>query len=143
MIKKCKNCKKSFKTFPCRIGNYCSRGCANSNKPGTFTSGHKWVGKLKACGYRKMSHGYIEIYSPNHPMKNKRNAVLEHRLVMEQKIGRFLNKNEVVHHINSNKSDNRINNLVLIPSQSEHMKHEYKTNTKFRNLLKKTQFNKN
>ena len=44
-----------------------------------------------------------------------------HRFMMEQKIGRKLAFNEIVHHINGNKFDNRIENLELV-SRSDHMK---------------------
>lgn len=47
--------------------------------------------------------------------------VLEHRYVMEQSLGRKLVKGEEVHHINGNKQNNDISNLILL-SKSEHSK---------------------
>jgi hypothetical protein len=65
-------------------------------------------------------YGYISIYSPDHPNRTKQNRVKEHRLVMEKYIGRYLTRREVVHHINGIRDDNRIENLLLLRSQSEH-----------------------
>lgn len=42
-----------------------------------------------------------------------------HRYLMEQKLGRMLERDEVVHHINGNTLDNNIDNLMLMPL-SEH-----------------------
>lgn len=58
--------------------------------------------------------GYKYIYAPNHPNCTKSGYVGEHRLVLETKIGRFLANDEVAHHINENKLDNRPENLELM-----------------------------
>ena len=49
----------------------------------------------------------------DHPSATKNGYVLHHRIVMENYLGRFLNSNEVVHHINGIKKDNRIENLEV------------------------------
>lgn len=46
--------------------------------------------------------------------------ILEHRLVMEQHLNRYLAPTEVVHHIDGNTSNNAIENLQLIANQAEH-----------------------
>lgn len=66
------------------------------------------------------SEGYIHIKCYNHPYRDKQNYVREHRLVMEQKLGRYLKPYEVIHHINENVSDNRIENLYLYESNAKH-----------------------
>jgi hypothetical protein len=76
-------------------------------------------------GGRKINaKGYIEIKlpydSPYLPMANMQRYVREHRLIMAKHIGRLLYPWEIIHHLNGNKSDNRIENLLLLPNQNEH-----------------------
>lgn len=82
-------------------------------KIGKDTTG--WKGGIKR------ERGYVLIYSPDHPNAVKR-YVREHRLVMEKKLGRYLKKNEIVHHMNHIKDDNRPKNLMLLDSKSKHGK---------------------
>jgi transposase-like protein len=65
-------------------------------------------------GYKVKDSGYVCILSPSHPRADKVGYVPEHTLVMEKRIGRYLKENEVVHHINGIKGDNRIENLKLM-----------------------------
>lgn len=81
---------------------------------------HKWKG-----GRRKSAKGYIRIYNPNHLFCTKDGYVLEHRLVMEEYLDRYLKPKEVVHHINNNPPDNRIENLKLFANDSEHRKFHF------------------
>lgn len=96
---------------------YCSYFCSSSHHQLGERS-HRWRG-----GRMKTENGYIAILMRDHPDAVKPNFyVLEHRLVMEKKIGRRLLKSEIVHHINGDKHDNRVKNLV-ITSRSEHTTH--------------------
>lgn len=65
--------------------------------------------------------GYVLVLSPGHPNSTQSGYIREHRLVMEQKIGRLLKPTEVVHHIDGNKSNNCPENLRLYRSNREHL----------------------
>jgi hypothetical protein len=63
---------------------------------------------------------------PEHPNATSKGYVLEHRVVMENKLGRLLHKNEVVHHKNGDTKDNTIRNLSL-KTKSEHSREHQST----------------
>ena len=58
-------------------------------------------------------NGFVRIYKPDHPNCDCKGYVYEHRLVMEQHIGRLLTRNEMVKHNNNDRQDNRIENLRI------------------------------
>lgn len=62
---------------------------------------------------------YVMAKLPNHPAANDCGYILLHRVIVENNIGRLLTAEEVVHHINHDRKDNRIENLQVM-TQSEH-----------------------
>jgi hypothetical protein len=58
--------------------------------------------------------GYVLVYSPDHPRATNRGYVYKHRFVMEQHLGRYLERHEHVHHRNGKRWDNRLENLELM-----------------------------
>lgn len=77
--------------------------------------------KLKDSGHtKKRTDGYIALYYPLHPSANKDGYIMKHRYLMEKHLGRALSEDEVVHHINGKKADNRIENMVVM-TPSAHM----------------------
>lgn len=111
----CKNCRKKFKPKDkWHIYQFCSHKCYSKfikNKPSPR-------GRFK----RVMRRNYWYVYLPDHPNTTKQGYFAEHRLIMEKKIGRYLKREEVVHHINEITTDNRIQNLQLFSSHGQHTK---------------------
>jgi len=72
-----------------------------------------WRGGIRTSGK------YVYVFMPEHPFHDYKGCVLQHRLVMEESLGRYLTKDEIVHHINYSKKDNRLENLQLM-TRAEH-----------------------
>lgn len=80
-----------------------------------FPEGRKGDKHPRWKGGRRKAGEYIFLYAPDHPnAKPGKPYVQEHRLVMEKHLGRYLAPNEVIHHLNGVKDDNRIENLQLV-----------------------------
>ena len=69
----------------------------------------------------RWTYGYIVVSLPEHPKAMNGRYVFEHRIVMENFLGRLLESDEHVHHINENRSDNRVENLQVM-KVSDHVK---------------------
>ena len=87
-------------------------------------------------GRVKDKHDYVLVYSSDHPYKNNRNQVREHRLVVEAQIGRYLDPKWRVHHINRVRDDNRPENLMCFSSISAHNRfHKNPNNVKDNEII--------
>lgn len=78
----------------------------------------------KKCYINKRRTGYITKQGYKE-ISIKGRKILEHRFIMENYLKRKLKKQEHIHHLNRNKLDNRIENLIPM-SSSEHIKLHWK-----------------
>lgn len=90
---------------------YCSREHSARDQPEKRgEKARRWKGG------KTLRRGYVMVYAPDHPSigeSTQRKYVSEHRLVMEEVLGRYLLPDEIIHHRNGNKADNRPENLEL------------------------------
>lgn len=111
----CKYCKERT-TKRLRYGReqkFCSHRCYSLDKPRAFI----------------LKNGYKLVAKPGHSRADKRGYVREHLLIMEEKIGRPVLRSESIHHIDGDKTNNQIDNLMLFKTHKEHLLYEWKNNT--------------
>lgn len=65
---------------------------------------------------------YNYVLLPEHPRATKNGYVLEHRVVMENHLGRLLRPNEIVHHKDGRKKHNVPSNLHVM-KRGSHTRH--------------------
>lgn len=91
----------------------------NKGKPCPKLAG-KNNGQWKG-GRVKDKSGYIRIKNRKHPFCSSTGYVWEHRLILEKKLKRYLRKDEVIHHLDGNKENNKKTNLLLCANQKKHL----------------------
>jgi DNA-binding CsgD family transcriptional regulator len=69
--------------------------------------------------------GYVLVKAKDHPNADRHGYVRLHRLVMEEKLGRLLDPQEVVHHVDGDRQNNEPENLVLFDNNGLHLQHEW------------------
>lgn len=104
------------------------------------------ISERNACDYnglngyghtKNQNGGYVLAYVPLHPHAYSDGYQMLHTVLMERKLGRYLKDDEVVHHINHNRKDNRIENLQLM-NKKEHMSMHMKERHEQRRRSKST-----
>lgn len=114
----------------------CSSCNSHINNPKGSHSGEKhwsWQG-----GRFVNTAGYVFVKCPPEfsSMSNVCGYVFEHRLVIAKSLERTLGAKEMVHHINGDKKDNRLENLKLVKGIKEHFVAVLEENKQLRQLVK-------
>lgn len=122
----CPTCGQDFTTYTAASSGeqhrtFCSHKCATDrnvkNSVGREVNGRAVTMHVS---------GYLQVWVPG------RGRIMEHRYVMEQALGRELVTDEQVHHLNSVKTDNRIENLALLSPEAHGQETRHEANRRMR-----------
>ncbi len=120
---KCSRCDAIVMAWPYRSATACCKDCLRAVK--SANGRRRADGQAPAVGavkLRKLRGTVYRIaYRPDHPDAPKSGWMMEHRLVMEQHLGRRLSATEVVHHVDHDGLNNSIGNLMLCESRGAHL----------------------
>lgn len=143
----CRTCKAIFLHYRKDTGNYCSKPCCGKAK--IWLKNYSANGKGKKCPrkglagvmnpawkggltffkrkgkYADQSIKYVRCPAQFMDMARKDGYVMEHRLLVAKEIGRSLTREECVHHINHDATDNRLQNLILFATNADHKRYEH------------------
>lgn len=110
-IRTCINCGKQFHARGLKPRKFCTNACAGIYR----------IGKNNPCyktGECHNKNGYITL---ERTINHKKYKISKQRFIVEQHLGRKLTSQEIVHHINGDKLDNRLENLQIV-TRAEHQR---------------------
>jgi len=117
----CVICGKEFRASRQIVNITCSPKCRGKQHSKDMTGRFRGENSSNWKGGRTIQVGYPCLFKPDHPNANNRGYIREHRYLMSEHLGRPLLDTEVVHHVNGDPFDNRLENLVVL-TRSTHAK---------------------